>query len=224
MQMVRAAGIPAPKLLSVGEHAPGSRLWPVSILMTRLPGMELINIDMSFEADLEGPWLAELRNGLDVMRTWDSPYRQRVCSPINASIKSSRVPKHNMGPFENKAALHMYLLKPASFHSFTSLEKYEETLALAKRTEKKPHRLVFTHGDFKEHNVLVDEDGNLTGWLDWESAAWCPEYWEFTTARRMGRDTGWGQAVSSLGGHRHEDELESDIALNRLTIDSYVSI
>lgn len=96
-------------------------------------------------------------------------------------------------------------------------------MALAKRIEEKPHRVVFTHGDFKEHNVLVDDDRNLTGWLDWESAGWYPEYWEFTTARRMGRDSWWGQAVSSLCGDRYEEELESDIALNQLTVDSYVS-
>jgi hypothetical protein len=166
--------------------------------MTRLPGLELINIDMPFEENLEGPWVGELKKCLDTMRTWDSPYGQRICSPINTSIKSSRVPKHVMGPFENEAALHEYLLKPASSHSFASREKYEETLALARRIQERPHQVVFTHGDFKEHNVLVDDDSNLTGWLDWESAGWYPEYWEFTTARRMGRDTWWGQAVSGL--------------------------
>ena len=223
MQIARAAGIPAPKVLSVGEHPPGSSFWPVSILMTRLPGSELINIDMPFEENLEGPWVGELKKCLDTMRTWDSPYGRRICSPINTSIKSSRVPKHVMGPFENEAALHRYLLKPASSHSFASREKYEETLALAKRIQEKPHQVVFTHGDFKEHNVLVDDDGNLTGWLDWESAGWYPEYWEFTTARRMGRDAWWGQAVLSLGGDRYEEELESDIALNQLTVDSYVA-
>jgi aminoglycoside phosphotransferase len=223
MQIARAAGIPAPKVLSVGEHPPGSTFWPVSILMTRLPGLELINIDMPFEENLEGPWVGELKKCLDTMRTWDSPYGQRICSPINTSIKSSRVPKHVMGPFENEAALHEYLLKPASSHSFASREKYEETLALARRIQERPHQVVFTHGDFKEHNVLVDDDSNLTGWLDWESAGWYPEYWEFTTARRMGRDTWWGQAVSGLGGDRYEEELESDIALNQLTVDSYVA-
>ena len=132
MQMARAAGMPAPKVLSVGEHGPGSSFWPVSILMTRLPGMELMNIDMPFEEDLEGPWFGELKKCLDAMRTWDSPYGQKICSPINTSIKSSRVPKHVMGSFENEAALHTYLLKPASFHSFASRDRYEETLALAK--------------------------------------------------------------------------------------------
>ncbi len=33
---------------------------PVSILMTRLPGMELININKTLEEDLEGPWFGEL--------------------------------------------------------------------------------------------------------------------------------------------------------------------
>ncbi|KIW14742.1 hypothetical protein PV08_07526 [Exophiala spinifera] len=41
MQMARAAGMPVPKVLCYGEH-PGS--WrPISILMTRLPGIDLYN-------------------------------------------------------------------------------------------------------------------------------------------------------------------------------------
>ncbi len=130
-----------------------------------------------------------------------------------------------MGPFEDETALHMYLLKPASSHSFASQEKYEETLALAKRVEKKPHQVVFTHGDLKEHNVLVDEDGNLTGWLDWESAGWCPP-----NTGNLRRHAGWEEILGGARSFRAwrlivmRMKLESDITLNRVTVDSYVAI
>ena len=78
------------------------------------------------------------------------------------------------GSIRKWGALHSYLLKPASSYSFASGGKYEETLALAKRTEKTIHRVIFTHGDSKEHNILVDEDDNLTGWLDWNRLAGAP--------------------------------------------------
>lgn len=41
MQMARAAGMPVPKVLSLGEHPNGSYNRFFSILMTRLPGIPL---------------------------------------------------------------------------------------------------------------------------------------------------------------------------------------
>ena len=33
------------------------------------------------------------------------------------------------------------------------------------------HRIVFSHGDLAQHNILV-ENGQITGLLDWEYAGW----------------------------------------------------
>lgn len=82
---------------------------------------------------------------------------------------------------------------------------------------------MFTHGDFKAHNVLVGYDGHLSGLLDWESAGWYPEYWEFTTAMRFGKESWWFQVASWIGGDQYYDELNSDMALNLLTVDSYIA-
>ena len=46
---------------------------------------------------------------------------------------------------------------------------------------------MFTHRDFKAHNILVNADNYLSGFFDWESAGWYSEYWEFTTAMRFGK-------------------------------------
>lgn len=43
------------------------------------------------------------------------------------------------------------------------------------------HQIVFTHGDLRLQNVMV-EDGNVSGILDWEFSGWYPEYWEFSKA------------------------------------------
>lgn len=103
MQMTRAAGMPVPKVISLGEH-PGS-LFRCSILMTRLPGSELDNTDDEsvFEAwEQLGPWTKDLRRCLEAMPSWKSPYgEERICSAIGTSIQSSRVPHHRMGPFNN---------------------------------------------------------------------------------------------------------------------------
>ena len=39
------------------------------------------------------------------------------------------------------------------------------------------YRICLTHNDLGPHNILVDDDWNITGIVDWESCAWMPEYW-----------------------------------------------
>ncbi|KAJ5790555.1 uncharacterized protein N7518_007566 [Penicillium psychrosexuale] len=45
-------------------------------------------------------------------------------------------------------------------------------------------RSVFTHGDIAPRNILVDEQNNVTGLIDWEYAGWYPEYWEYAQIMR----------------------------------------
>lgn len=51
------------------------------------------------------------------------------------------------------------------------------------------YRVLSTHADFKGHNILISDDGHLSGFLDWE----------FTTAMRFGRDS-LVPAASWIGG------------------------
>lgn len=37
---------------------------------------------------------------------------------------------------------------------------------------------VFTHGDIKPKNIIVDEEANILGLGDWEMAGFLPDYWE----------------------------------------------
>lgn len=41
-------------------------------------------------------------------------------------------------------------------------------------------RSVFTHADIAPRNIMVDDDHNITGILDWEAAGWYPDYWEYS--------------------------------------------
>jgi aminoglycoside phosphotransferase len=79
-----------------------------------------------------------------------------------------------MGPFTNEKELYV---SPASDHGFKSAAEYKEMLLRAKKIQYNLSRIIFTHGDFKAHNILVDDDGHLSGFLDCESAGWYPEYW-----------------------------------------------
>ena len=63
-----------------------------------------------------------------------------------------------MGPFGNEKEFYEHLFGPASTYGFKLLSEYEETLFRAKKLQR-PYRIMFTHGDFKAHNVLVGDDG-----------------------------------------------------------------
>ncbi|KAJ5579558.1 uncharacterized protein N7459_005543 [Penicillium hispanicum] len=222
MKMARAAGMPVPKVISCGEH-PNSAPFLYSILMTRLPGVDLVNMDEPLQVETEEPWIFELKECVDAMRQWIPPDPERISSVLGTQIHSSRVPYHVMGPFADKSELYDFLLSPASGHSFNSTEEYLKTLKHANEIREYPHRITFTHGDFKAHNILVGVDGHLSGFIDWESGGWCPEYWDFTTAMRFGRDSWWYQVADWMGGNQYRKELECDRALNKLTVDSYIA-
>jgi aminoglycoside phosphotransferase (APT) family kinase protein len=114
------------------------------------------------------------------------------------------------------------LLSTASAHRFASRELFEEKLNFARKMQSRKHAIVYTHGDLKHHNIMV-YNGHLSGFIDWESAGWYPEYWEFITALRYCRkDFWWYDFVSRLGGVDYTTEQEIERALTSLTIDSYV--
>ncbi|KAI2790223.1 hypothetical protein POX_d05729 [Penicillium oxalicum] len=137
------------------------------------------------------------------------------------SIRSIRVANYLIGPFESEEGLKEYLIRPSWSGGFPSESAYKNALARAKGMGKMSYPIVFTHGDIKPHNVLVTE-GQITGFLDWESAGWYPDYWDFTTALRIGmEDFWWYNFVIGLGGGAYLAELDCERALTSLTVDSY---
>ncbi|KAJ5626689.1 hypothetical protein N7528_004116 [Penicillium herquei] len=186
MQMARAAGMPVPKVLSCGEHpnAPYNRFW--SILTTRLPGIQLENSYDTLHVESE--------------------------EPCCLNSKPASPPCVN-GP---RLMINVYALSltrlygvpdPVSGHGFDTTEKYLKARAQTNNIRNFQHRITFTHGDFKAHNILVGDDGHLSGFLDWESAGWLPEYWDYTTAMRFGVKTWWFQVASWMGGDEYAQEL-----------------
>ena len=151
------------------------------------------------EVEVEEPWLHELKVCVDAMRMWTPP-SQDLISPIRTGLRSSRVPDHVMGAFDNHKGLYDHLFYPVSDHAFKSEADFQKTLEIANRLRQHSYTTKFTHGDFKAHNILVSDGGHLAGLLDWESGGWYPEYWEFTTAMRFGKDSWWYQVAPWMGG------------------------
>ncbi|KAI9045948.1 kinase-like protein [Aspergillus affinis] len=221
MQVARATGFPVPRVISYGEH-PDTPHAPISILMTRLPGAELGRVYETLTIEEKDSISKELQRYLRTMRAWQNPWGgNRICSVTGTAIRSIRVPNHSMGPFESEQELNEYLIRPSWAGGFSSEEAYHTALDTAKGIEKQSHRVVFSHGDLKHHNILV-QGGKVTGFLDWESAGWYPEYWDFTTALRFTRESVWWYGfVVGLGGGVYLEELGCERALTSLTSASY---
>jgi hypothetical protein len=221
MQVARRAGLPVPRVICYGEH-PDTPHAPISILMTRMPGEELGRVYEALSDEDRNSVLEELKGYLEIIRGWPSPWGgQRICSLQGTSIRSVRLPGHYAGPFESEEDFNEYLIRPAWSGGFSSDTEYNDALNRAKTMGSLPHRIVFTHGDLKHHNILV-QGGKITGFLDWESAGWYPEYWDFTTALRFTQeDFWWYSFVIKLGGDSYLAELDCENALTSLTGASY---
>ena len=216
------AGFPAPKIINYGYH-PTVLHAHVSILMTRLPGEELSTAYEKMDPTEKATIKSELKMYLDVMRKWKNPWgRECICSISGSPIRSVRIPHHKVGPCENEQAFFDHLIG-AAWKGGLSKEKYSELFETASKLPAlKPHKIVFTHGDLKHHNILAYR-GHVSGFLDWESAGWYPEYWDFTTATRFGGVPGywWYELMLDIFGDEYLDELKSERALTPLTVDSY---
>jgi serine/threonine protein kinase len=221
-EVCRAAGLPTPKIISYGEH-PNTPHAPLSILMTRLPGRELGQVYESLSPNAKTTGLTEFKLYLSTIRGWKSPWGdERVCSITGGAIRSIRVPNHTIGPCETPQEFNEYLLAPAR-NSFASEAIYQEKLRIARKLQllQRPG-VKFTHGDIKHHNILVDEEGHITGFLDWESAGWYPQFWEYTTALRfLPKGFWWCEFLMKAGAERYLEESECERALTNLTADSY---
>lgn len=222
MRAVRAAGIPAPKVIAYGDH-PDTPWAPISILMTRLPGEEMGEVYEYLEPEEQEAVEAELATILGAMRSWTNPYGEnRICSISGGAIRSVRVPGHKMGPYAAEAEFTAHLLSTASSNSFDSAADFEKSLATARTMEALKHDMVFTHGDFYMHNILI-HDGHISGLIDWETAGWYPDYWEFTTPLRWASQLHeWRHLLLRLSSNAYERELEAERAIRALTVDSWI--
>ena len=79
------------------------------------------------------------------------------------------------GPFASEADFNTWQLE--QLHS--DIDPFNRDIYTA--MHKTDHRIVFSHGDYGFHNVLVC-DGHVAAVIDWESSGWFPEHWDYCKA------------------------------------------
>ncbi|OCH87127.1 kinase-like protein [Obba rivulosa] len=170
----RHTSVPVPDVIDLVED-PTEGSW--YMLMSELPGKKFSAVRDEVSTEEISYMGCQLRDWLQQLRAIPSPYGSSVCGVNHTGIVSYRWSERPQGPFASISELHRWM-----FRSFNSEELEEPEIRQAVSTlesESKPRALCFTHGDLFGWNVLA-EDGKLTGIVDWECAAWLPDYWEYS--------------------------------------------
>ncbi|KAG6256858.1 hypothetical protein E4U23_000403 [Claviceps purpurea] len=70
------------------------------------------------------------------------------------------------------------------FGPFVDEDDFNDTLrcgALPNVVHRSGHEIVLTHGDLNMRNIMM-HNGRLSGFIDWETCGWYPDYWDYTKA------------------------------------------
>ena len=179
----------------------------IFVVMSGLPGSSL---DQSIES-ISDPDLAcvceDLKGCLRQLQTIKNTVNAEfpICSTLGEGILDHRLNGSTpSGPFTDEA-------------SFNQLLAYPDDPAF------QGHKIVYTHADLNPRNILVDrfrqDDGSvrwgISGIIDWETAGFFPEYWEYTKSRYEAFR--WSKRLAdflenSIGASgNYTDELEAEL-------------
>ncbi|KAJ3476769.1 hypothetical protein NLI96_g10933 [Meripilus lineatus] len=222
MNVARAMGIPAPRAYSFGtlEEPIGKGKAIPSIVMTRISGVTLGSLDVSqLNTNV---FLDDLAKIFARMRSFGSPFGDAVCGIDGGPILGTLIPLSPLPATPNEAAFQQQFRTMAQWKFTSDDEDHRTCAAVTEEFFSLPtHAIVFTHGDLIQHNIMVDpKSGHITGIIDWESAAWMPDYWEFSIVGiRRGSDSDMlmngrlsgGAYGKEVNGHRHLYGLVGDL-------------
>ncbi|KZO92005.1 hypothetical protein CALVIDRAFT_466602, partial [Calocera viscosa TUFC12733] len=140
----------------------------VILVMTCLPGAPIADRLNSFSEEQVQHLVEQMTKTFDAVRKLQPP-NNHVCGIGGRDCVSYLMSFDPFGPFDSVAAFNTWMAHRA--RSRVDLGKH----ALPERSDVQA--TVFSHGDLTPYNVLVDEEGNFTGVIDWECAAWMPAHW-----------------------------------------------
>ncbi|KAL3496131.1 kinase-like domain-containing protein [Aspergillus germanicus] len=162
--------IPAPRLIDTWEHDGVPHL-----LMTRVPGVRVGDVCHLMSYAERGRFADDIRDCITQLRRIPNTTPYMICDALGGAIADHRIPQDGRGgPFKTEAEFNEHLSNHLG-GSFAEVAKWRNF------TPREHSKFYFTHSDLHPTNLLV-ENGRLSAIVDWESAGFRPEYWEFTKA------------------------------------------
>ncbi|KAF2737068.1 APH-domain-containing protein [Polyplosphaeria fusca] len=203
--------VPAPRAVDATQYSDSSFL-----LMSGIPG-EIVGRMISTMIDEQlhsvardlKKYIAELRQIPQQHRLGRSGFQ--ICNALGGGILDWRIG-------ESKRRELRFLDETQFNECLTDdLPLDEDARKLVSKSHGVKHDIVFTHADLNLRNILVDENGKISGIVDWEYAGWYPEYWEYTKAHFSARhNVRWTADVFDQDFLEYRDELRAEDMLTTM--------
>ncbi|KAL7270060.1 hypothetical protein RUND412_007245 [Rhizina undulata] len=167
--------IPVPRVVCAFESRAGIKY----ILMTAIKGERLDLVWHQLSEAEKREYLTQLRGYVSELRNIVPLWTQeggRVGGVGDSQCRDPCVDAHGFGPFQDHEAFHSFLRG-----EFDDACENADLQKVINGQRERTYRSVLTHGDLAPRNVIVS-NRKISGIIDWETAGWYPEYWEYTTA------------------------------------------
>ena len=156
----------------------------------------------------------QLRPYLDELRRIPQPPPVGRIESLIGVCYDQRLSRYPFGPFRNEEEFHDWRISTHDWQvkGYPPLAPFFRKSREALRDD---HRIVFTHGDLHIQNIQVDirgpepEDARVVALLDWEMAAWMPEYWEAIKMCQGQTDKDWLRMIPEMFPG-YDTEIETD--------------
>ncbi|GJN85735.1 hypothetical protein PLIIFM63780_009306 [Purpureocillium lilacinum] len=175
LQMIRKyTCIPAPRPLDIAVVASSGYLFRQKeyLLTTQMPGRQATDCYEELSDDEMTTFVQEMQAIVSQIRSIPKLVGDgyAICDSLGGPIRDHRIRDATpFGPFADEDGFNALLRNPDD-------------------SSRKGHEAVFTHADLNFRNILIDEASNedgtigwhVTGVVDWETAGFYPEHWEYT--------------------------------------------
>lgn len=152
---------------------------------------------------------SQLKGYIAQMRALKPPNPGRLESADGSGLYDIRLDSRPFPPYPSVKEFHARLGHEFIMNSPRHCDMWSQFEAISQRQ----YRTTFTHSDIAPRNILA-KDGKIAAIIDWESAGWYPEYWEYTR---------WADSnyLSSQRWHDMREEV-MDPYPDELKVDKYV--
>lgn len=203
MKMGIELGLPVPRV-----NEAGTAYDEVFIQMDYIPGDCLDTVWPSMTEKEKKSICEQLRAILTSMRS--IPWRTNVVgSCLGGAARDCRqYNDYHGGPYRDEETFN------SAFY-FDLVDTVPGPIRTAlSRQLRSDHRIVFSHGDLAQHNIIV-KDGQIKALLDWEYAGWYPEYWDYIKFFERPCVGDWKNRAEEIFPQSYDKELASHQAILR---------
>jgi aminoglycoside phosphotransferase len=163
--------IPAPRVFDVISQHTGEDDFSY-LLMSRVPGTTLATCRDALSDQDYANLSAQLKDCVSQLRDIPKPINNgmAICNTLGEACRDPRIRDWApIGPFPDEAS-------------------FSQNLRFSDEPSRRGHKIVFTHGDLNPRNIMMERTKSsagaigwrLSGIIDWETAGYYPEYWDYT--------------------------------------------